>query len=93
MVARSANPDLRRRQLARYAPAPSPPRLSGARSTPTPPDVGFRRAAAQRVLANQVIAENEVNVGAWRPRRQFSATRVGESERYDVVSDRPAPLG
>ena len=42
------------------------------------PDIGFRRAAAQRVLAGQVIAENEVDVGARRPCRELDATWVGK---------------
>jgi hypothetical protein len=54
-----------------------------------PPDTRFRWAAAERVLAGQVIAENEVDVGAWRPGRELGATRVGEGERYNVVGDGP----
>ena len=53
------------------------------------PHIGFRRAAAQRVLAGQIITENEVDVGAWRPRRKLCATRVGKSENYHVISDGP----
>ena len=53
------------------------------------PDSGFRRAAAQRVLPGQVIAENEVDVGAWRPRWELGAIRSGKNERHNVVCDGP----
>jgi hypothetical protein len=56
------------------------------------PNIRFRRAAAQRVLAGQVIAEDEVDVGARRPCRELGATRVDESERYDAVGDGPRLL-
>src|SRR5512133_2798385 len=53
------------------------------------PDVRFRWAAAQRVLTNQVIVQNEINVRTRRPGRQFRAIRGTEGDCNDAVSDRP----
>jgi len=53
------------------------------------PNIGFRRAAAQRVLASQVIAQKQVDVSTRRPRREFGAARVGKGEQDNVIGDGP----
>jgi hypothetical protein len=51
------------------------------------PHIGLRRAAAQRILADELIVENEVDVRTWRPRRQLPAIRVSEGKRDDAISN------
>src|SRR6516165_7019511 len=86
MVARAADADDRSRMQALVHEGGAAPAVGGLEDA-DPDGPAVRRAAAQRVLANEAGFEHEVDVGARRPRRQRLAAGVGQGDRDDIGGD------